>query len=184
MARRRVDVKTYCGAHCRTGDRGVPAFVRTMLSIGEEGGRPFSSLFGGSHVLFFVEESGGFGGFTALEFVVNRRGIIRRYDLVGQGNRLYELKNVAELSTEAVDQLVSDLRIPSDKELRSLTWVFRGTESQLPFNTSNVLVRVESRIISQFEDPLRSDLLRRIDPMVGAFGPTNIRFTGGSRPFP
>jgi hypothetical protein len=155
-----------------------------MLSIGVEGGEPFANLFGGSHVLFFIEESGGFGGFTALEFVVDRGGIVRRYDLVGQGNRLYELKNVSTLATGAVDQLVSDLRILSDEELRRLTWVFRGSENQLPFNTSNILDRVRSRIISQFEDPLRSELLSRIDPTVGAFGPANILFTGGSRPFP
>jgi len=159
-------------------------FISTMLGVGEEG--PFANLFGGSHVLFFIEESGGFGRFSDVERTITRSGITRRYDLVGVADELFELKNVGRLDTEAVDQLINDLRILSDAELSDLRWVFRGSPADLGFDSERVVERVVGRLQTRTDLPPQviEDILARLDPDSGVFGPSNIIFTGGTRPFP
>ncbi len=160
---------------------GWPGFARKMVSI--KNGP--NELWGNSHVLFFIEEKGGFSQFSRFErYYPNPNGSDRLYDLVDTQGALYELKNIAEMRYDDYKQLATDLQLLTDNELRNLTWVFRGSEADLPFSKQSIISDLVNHISGRrdLSPNMKQNLLRKIQQ--GIFGENNILFTGGKRPYP
>jgi len=84
------------------------------------------------HVLFYIENNGGFQVFNRLEGRVP--GILspqRTYDAIDSTGIFYEFKNIEHMRTDQYDQMIDDLFIFSDRanprDFDKLRWVFRGT---------------------------------------------------------
>jgi hypothetical protein len=155
-------------------------FLRKMAGVSEEGG--IGNLWGNSNVLFFIDENGGFSEFSNLEVYLTDGTLSRFYDLKAADGAFYELKNVANVGTGDYDQMIVDLQLLNDGDLRQLHWVFRGEETDLPFSKSSFIDGVRDRILRRTDlTDSQQELIRRLDQV---FTKDHIEFTGTSRPYP
>lgn len=129
-----------------------------------------NAVVGAYHALDFMDEL-GFENITDIELSLVRDvpglgDVERVYDVV-VGTQRFELKNVAEIGSKDIDQLLRDLRLLTDDELRELTWVFRGSENP----------SIVNRIINaakEYDEALYTN---------GIFDESNLVFFRNTRPF-
>jgi hypothetical protein len=129
-----------------------------------------NAVVGAYHALDFMEEI-GFENISDIELSLIRDvpgfgDVERVYDIV-VGTQRFELKNVKEIGSKDIDQLIRDLRLLTDDELRELTWVFRGQEDP------SIIKRIIDAV-KDYDEAIYTD---------GIFDESNIIFFRNSRPF-